>query len=160
MLWSFGAIALKTMTTHWINITVEDLYTYLAAPQVEALRRCAVSKAQPDPVIDAIQNVVLSIRAYILSNKRNVLSASPYAIPPELKSDACILALEVAQLRIPGFRLTSDQVRLVEEARAKMQQIVSGELVISLPDDQTPEKTIQVVTARRRLMTGKTLEGF
>ncbi|UPA28286.1 MAG: hypothetical protein LW808_003205 [Verrucomicrobiota bacterium] len=150
------------MITNWINVTIEDLYTYLAAPQVEALRRCAVAKSQPDPVADAIQNVVLSIRAYIVSNKRNVLSQSPYAIPPELKSDACVLILEVAQLRIPGFRLTSDQVRLVEDARGKMQKIVSGEFVVSLPNDRAmePEKAMEVVASRRRVITGKTLEGF
>ncbi|MDE6576470.1 MAG: hypothetical protein K2L24_03715 [Opitutales bacterium] len=150
------------MITNWINITIEDLYTYLAAPQVETLRRCAVAKSQPDPVADAIQNVVLSIRAYIVSNKRNVLSQSPYAIPPELKNDACVLILEVAQLRIPGFRLTSDQVRLVEDARGKMQKIVSGEFVVSLPNDcaMEPEKAMEVVVSRRRVITGKTLEGF
>ena len=150
------------MSTDWINITIEDLYTYLAAPQVEALRRCALAKSQQDPVEDAIHNTALNIRAHIASNKRNALSQQPYAIPPELKSEACVLALEIAQLRIPGLKLTSDQSHLADQARSKLQKVVSGEIVISLPNDRIAgrEKAIEVVAYRPHFVTGQTMKGF
>jgi hypothetical protein len=120
----------------WITIKVEDLYAYLMATQVDILRKCALAKNQGDPVAEVIRDISLKIRAQIGSNRKNVLSQQPYAIPPELKSEACVLILEVAQTRIPGLKLTADQIRLADQARLQLQKVVSGEIAISTPEDR------------------------
>ena len=150
------------MITDWIKITIEDLYIYLAAPQVDALRRCALAKSQQDPVEEAIRNTALNIRAYVASNKRNSLNQQTSTIPPELKNEACILALEIAQLRIPGLKLTSDQVHLADQARNKLQKVATGEFVISIPSDRVlgTEKAVTVIASRPNNVNGKTLKGF
>jgi hypothetical protein len=149
------------MTT-WIEIKVEDLYAYLVAVQVDILRKCALGKNQSDPVAEVIRDISLKIRAQIASNKKNVLSQQPYAIPPELKSEACILILEVAQTRIPGLKLTADQVRLADQARLQLQKVIGGEIIISMPEDRLTEirKSIEVVSHRPKVAMDRYLKGF
>jgi hypothetical protein len=151
----------KFMAT-WITIKVEDLYAYLVAAQVDILRRVALGKHQGDPVAEVIGDVALRIRAQVASHWKNALSQQPYAIPPELKAEACILILEVAQSRIPGLKLTADQVRLADQARLQLQKVVNGELAISVPDDRLPEvqRSISVVHIRPKMATAFQLRGF
>jgi hypothetical protein len=138
------------------------LYAYLVAAQVDILRKCALAKNQGDPVAEVIGDIALKIRAQIASNRKNALSQQPYAVPPELKSEACILILEVAQSRIPGLKLTADQVRLADQARLQLQRIVNGEIAISIPDDRPlePKKSITVVHSRPKIATAFHLKGF
>jgi hypothetical protein len=153
------------MTT-WITIKVDDLYAYLVAAQVDILRKCALAKNQGDPVVEVIRDISLKIRAQIANNRKNALSQQPYAIPPELKSEACILILEVAQTRIPGLKLTVDQIRLADQARLQLQKVVSGEIVVSMPEghvvevQKSIEKSIEVVSYRPRIATNQHLKGF
>ncbi|MDR0590773.1 MAG: hypothetical protein LBG09_02905 [Puniceicoccales bacterium] len=146
----------------WITIEVEDLYAYLVAAQVDILRRGALAKQQGDPVEGVIGDIVLRIRAQIASNRKNVLSQRPYAIPPELKAEACILILEVAQSRIPGLKLTADQVRLADQARLQLQRVVNGEVAISVPDDRLldVQQSISIVHSRPKAATAFQLRGF
>ncbi|MDR0740146.1 MAG: hypothetical protein LBF34_00350 [Puniceicoccales bacterium] len=150
------------MKTTWITIKVEDLYAYLVAAQVDILRKCALAKNQGDPVAEVIRDISLKVRAQIASNKKNALSQQPYAIPPELKSEACILILEVAQTRIPGLKLTVDQIRLADQARLQLQRVINGEMLISVPEDRLAgvQKSIEVVSYRLRVATDRYLKGF
>ncbi|MDR1591066.1 MAG: hypothetical protein LBR92_03680 [Puniceicoccales bacterium] len=149
------------MTT-WIEIKVEDLYAYLVAAQVDILRKCTLGKNQSDPVVEVIRDISLKIRAQIASNKKNAISQQPYAIPPELKSEACLLILEVAQTRIPGLKLTADQIRLADQARLQLQKVVNGEIIISIPEDRVVgiQKSIEVVSHRPKIATDQYLKGF
>lgn len=148
--------------SNWIQITVEDLYAYLIAAQVEALRKRALAKNQEDPVEAVIRNVSENIRAQIASNKKNALSQTAYALPPELKNEACILILEVAQTRIPGLKLTADQIRLANEARVQLQKVVSGAFIITQPNDRLTDnkRWVEVVDARPRIVRGTSMRGF
>lgn len=148
--------------SNWIQITVEDLYAYLVAAQVEALRKRALAKNQEDPVEAVIRNVSENIRAQIASNKKNALSQTAYALPPELKNEACILILEVAQTRTPGLKLTADQVRLANEARVQLQKVVSGAFIITQPNDRLTDnkRWVEVVDARPRIVRGTSMRGF
>ncbi|MDR2812392.1 MAG: hypothetical protein LBB05_01190 [Puniceicoccales bacterium] len=149
------------MTT-WITVKVEDLYAYLVAAQVDILRKCALGKNQGDPVAEVIRDISLKIRAQIANNRKNTLSQQPYAIPPELKSETCLLILEVAQARIPGLKLTADQVRLADQARLQLQKVGTGEMVISVPEDRAMgvQKSMEVVSHRPRIATDRHLKGF
>jgi hypothetical protein len=148
--------------TNWINITIEDLYAYLVAVQVDVLRRCALAKNQSDPVEKIIEDISLKIRAQIASSRKNSLSQRPYALPPQLKSEACILILEVAQTRIPGLKLTADQIRLADQARLQLQKIAHGEIAIAMPDDRQlgSQKSVTVVHSRPKIVTNTQLKGF
>ncbi|MDR2807189.1 MAG: hypothetical protein LBB11_03470 [Puniceicoccales bacterium] len=148
--------------TNWINIEISDLYAYLVAVQVDALRKCALGKEQSDPVLKVIQDITLKIRAQIASNRRNTLSQRPYALPPELKSEACILILEAAQMRLPGLKLTTDQIRLADQARLQLEKIVRGEVAVTFPEDHLPgpPKSLAVVHYRPQIATGYYLRGL
>ena len=141
---------------------MEDLYAYLMAAQVDILRKCALGKNQGDPVEEIIRDISLKIRAQIASNKKNALSQQPYAIPPELKSEACILILEVAQTRIPGLKLTADQIRLADQARLQLQKVINGEIIIPIPEDclMGVQRSIEVISYRPRVATDRHLKGF
>lgn len=146
----------------WIEIETDDLYTYLASQQVDALRKTAIADQQNDPVGDIISDISLKIRSQIVSNKKNALSSRKYAIPPELKSVACSLIVETAQTRIPGLKLTADQVRLADQSREYLQKIVKGDLLVSEPDDMDAgfKKTVEVIHSRPHFVSEKTMKGF
>jgi hypothetical protein len=146
----------------WLTIKIDDLYAYLAAAQIDALRKCALAKNQGDPVAEVIRDISLKIRAQVASGRKNTLSQQPYAIPPELKSEACILILEVAQTRIPGLKLTADQIRLADQARLQLQRVAAGEVMITVPDDRIPaaQKSMEVLSCRPKVATGSSLKGF
>ena len=145
----------------WIEIKIEDLYNYLVAVQVDALRKVELAKLSVDPLVGIIQDTSLKIRSHIASNRKNILSQSPYTLPPELKSLACILVIETAQTRIPGLKLTEDQIRLANEARNTLQKIARGEIKISLPDDSDAiAKNVEVVHSREEKVLGRAMKGL
>ncbi|MDR2735758.1 MAG: hypothetical protein LBB20_02895 [Puniceicoccales bacterium] len=148
--------------TNWIKIIPEDLYDYLVAQQVDALRKQALAKHQIDPIMEIIKDVSSRIRSEIKSNRQNVLSATAGAIPLELKSAACSLILEIAQTRIPGLKLSEDQIRLADQARESLRRVAKGEVAISVPDEAKDYQPVgvEVVTHRENTVTGETLGGF
>lgn len=150
----------------WIEITVEDLYDYLVAPQIDTLRKRALAPGQDDPLEDIIGDVTARVRAEISGNQRNMLSANKREIPQNLKSTACYLILECAQTRFPALKLANDQIRLADDAREYLRRIAKGEVPVELPDHAecpsafNPGKGVAVVASRRRVATGDSLGGF
>ena len=143
----------------WIEIEVKDLYTYLAVAQVDALRRASIGES--DPVIEIIRDIINNVRANIGSNKKNILSKRTNAVPPELKSVVCILILEHLQARIPGFKLTDDQIRIANDARMTVQKIARGEIYVSIPDDGMYEcARVAVLNSRRHEAYGIAMKGL
>ncbi|MDR1414076.1 MAG: hypothetical protein LBI56_04040 [Puniceicoccales bacterium] len=118
----------------WITIQASDLYNYLGATQLNALKSFEWDEAQSNPVGDIIRDVTARIRAEIGGNKNNLLSADRTTIPQDLKSFACYLILESAQTRLPALKLTADQVRLANDAREYLKRISRRELSVSVPD--------------------------
>lgn len=152
----------------WITVNTSDLYDYLIATQVDILRRQSLASGQNDPLIDIITDITARIRAEISGNKKNVLSSDRTKIPQDLKSYACYLILEAAQTRIPGLKLTADQIRLAQSARDYLRRIAMGEVPIAFPDDvavvneymQVGQGNIDVVSNRIRIATDRSLMGF
>lgn len=143
----------------WIEIEVQDLYTYLAVAQVDALRKASIGAS--DPVNEIIHDICSKVRANIGSYKKNVLSKRIYSVPPELKSVICILILEHLQARIPGFKLTEDQIRIVNDARMTVQKIARGEIYVSIPDDGIYDgATVSVINARSKIVSECTMKGL
>lgn len=153
--------------TSWITISTETVYDYLAAPQVEVLRRSVLANRQEDPLQAIIHDICEQMRAEISGNPHNRLDSTPYTIPPHLKATACWLIIEAAQTRIPGLKATEDQIRLAEQARQRLQRIAQGELPIGKPNSvdtsdtyRRPEGLINVIHKRQAQATGHTLSGF
>lgn len=150
----------------WITIQTPDLYDYMAATQVNAIKSVELASWQTNPIDEIIDDVTARIRAEISGNKNNRLSADKTKIPHDLKSVACYLVLESAQVRIPTLKLTEDQVRLANESREYLKRIAQGEVPVSCPDDAQKAadfpKNIgcDVVNYREKVATRESLQGF
>lgn len=154
------------MATTWTTLTVDDLDSYLVAAQMTALRSAALKAGQSDPVPGIIQDVCAQIRLKIASCATNVLSATEFSLPPELKRHAAALIIEAAQGRIPQLRLSDDQRRAADNARTELRAIAACEMRVSEPDDPQAASDIQggaavrVVASRPRQATGCKLDGL
>jgi hypothetical protein len=152
------------MQVAWAIITTADLNHYLVAAQVTALRTAALGAGQTDPFNEVMPTVTARIRSICSTNGR-VISATANSVPPEVKDIACYLILEELQTRLPGLKLTEEQVRQTENGRDYLKQIARGEAVISDPlDPITPPVqaggAIKIITSRERIATRETLKGL
>jgi hypothetical protein len=97
-----------------VTIAVADLNDYLVAAQMTALRTAALGSGQSDPFTNAMHDRCNYVRNRIAG--RVQLSATAYAVPPELKTQTCYLVIEAMQTRLPVLRLTEDQRTAVRRA--------------------------------------------
>jgi hypothetical protein len=150
----------------WINIQISDLYDYLGATQLNALKTKELATGQSNPIGEIIDDITARIRAEISGNKNNLLSADKSNIPQDLKSSACYLILESAQTRLPCLKLTADQIRLANDAKEYLKRIAQGEVPVSVPDDAvisrdfTTSGGLVVVGSRPRTTSAASLNGF
>ncbi|MDR1414147.1 MAG: hypothetical protein LBI56_04430 [Puniceicoccales bacterium] len=150
----------------WITIQTSDLYDYLGATQLNALKTFELANGQKDPIDDIIVDATARIRAEISGNRNNLLSADRTKIPQDLKSFACYLILESAQTRLPSLKLSADQIRLANDAKEYLKRIARGEVPVSIPDDAkivrdfTASGGCEVVHSRLCHISRKFLGGF
>ncbi|MDR2778736.1 MAG: hypothetical protein LBB16_00395 [Puniceicoccales bacterium] len=151
----------------WITIQTSDLYDYLCSTQLNVLQTLETASNGPtNPINEIIDDITARIRAEISGNRNNLLSADRTKIPQDLKSFACYLILESAQTRLPGLKLTADQIRLATDAKDYLKRIAQGEIPVSVPDDAlaisdfSSNVGCQVVHHRLRHVSEKFLGGF
>jgi hypothetical protein len=121
----------------WVTIAVSDLRDYLVDAQLNALRTAALGSGQADPFTKTMQDRCNYVRNRIA--KRISLSATAYAVPPELKTTACVLIIEAMQTRLP-LPLSDDQKRMIDRAYKDLDIAGTEDLPISTPDDaETPD---------------------
>ena len=142
----------------WITITSDDLAAYMVGAQVQALRSASLAPDQSDPFATIAPNVIARIRNKVKSCPRNLLSATPGSVPPELRGQAIALILVELQTRLTiGLRLTPDQQDQARRAEKDLDQVMTGAFVVSLPDDPLDTETvqyggpIQLVTVARKI---------
>jgi len=147
----------------WVVLTAENLNDYLVAAQASALRTAALASGQADPFATVMHDRCNYIRNRI--SRRIQISATAYAVPPELKSQACLLVIESMQARIPMLKLSEDQKTLIKQAYRDLDLATTEEFPISTPDDPI-DPTVQsggavklVVTPSRK-MTRTKMEGL
>ena len=137
----------------WITLTTEDLQQYLASAQVKALQTRALGALQTDPVPEFITQAATRVRMAIASAS-GVLQATPYSVPPSLKSTVAALALEQAQTRLPGLSLTREQLSQASLARGVLTQLSQGKLAYEAPDEPTQTiatpSTLQLRVVKKR----------
>jgi hypothetical protein len=118
----------------WVVITVDDLADYLVGAQLAALRQAALAQGQTDPFTRIMQDRCNYIRNRI--SKRISISATPHAVPPELKTCACLLIIEAMSVRLSiAINLDEDQARMVRQAYRDLDIAATDEFPVSLPDD-------------------------
>ncbi len=152
--------------TAWISITPDNLNDYLAAAQVSAFRTKALAAGQSDPLVEIITDVARRIRTEIRGCPSNRVSATDGALPPELKSTAIALIVEAAQTRLPGLKLTDEQKRAADNARAYLLRIARCEVPVSAPDNPQEPPTeqrggrVEVVGSRSNPLSANRLQGL
>lgn len=160
--------------SNWISLSTQDVYDYLAAEQVDALRSEAIGDAQSDPVLAVIADTTCRVRGEVAAHQGNVLDANTATLPPELRGAALALVVEAAQSRIPSLTLTSDQIRLANAARALLKRVSAGTFAISQggtsssnpgedsssPSVNTTTKKVVLLGRRFNPMTGARLAGL
>lgn len=150
----------------WISITADDLNDYLVAAQVTALRTVAMGVGQTDPFTRVMHDVCTRIRTEVQGCKGNLVSLTPYTIPPELKVYACHLIIEALQTRIPRLEFSDSQKAQCDQAREYLRRISKCEIPVSQPDDpnETPDiqsgNGISAVTTTPRLTGRSRLSGL
>jgi hypothetical protein len=147
----------------WVVIAVKDLEDYLVGAQLNALRTAALATGQADPFPNVMHDRCNYVRNRIAS--RVMLSATAYSVPPELKTAACWLVLEVMQGRLPALKLSDDQKRQIERAYKDLDIAGKEDLPISAADDaMTPTVQsgggIERVSTTTRKATRDSLDGL
>jgi hypothetical protein len=117
----------------WITIAVTDLNDYLVAAQLAALRTAALASGQSDPFTNVMHDRADYVRNRI--SGRVQLSATAYAVPPELKSQTCLLIIEAMQGRIPSLKLSDDQKTQIARAYKDLDIAGTEDLPISTATD-------------------------
>jgi hypothetical protein len=151
------------MSVAWLNIAVADLNDYLVGAQMSALRTAALASGQADPFTNIMHDRCSYVRNRI--SKLLSISATAYAIPPELKTTTCWLIIEAMQTRIPQLKLTEDQKSLIARAYKDLDIAGTDDLPISVPSDpetpavQTGAALEQVSTPTRKATRSK-LDGL
>ena len=158
-------------TVTWAVITAADLAPFLVAPQLTALRTVALAQGQNDPFDDLLPICAGRVRDYIVSNPRNLLSATPNSVPPgTCVWCLCWLMIEALQARVPTLKLTEDQKKEISNAKNELEKIrravANNQLLIPQPDDpeldpaQSFGPQAYTVSSSPRLATRETLSGL
>lgn len=116
----------------WVVITVADLADYLVGAQVTALRQAALAPGQSDPFERIKADRCNYIRNRI--SKRISISATPLAVPPELKEHACMLVIESMQGRL-DIELSEDQRSRLRRLYRDLDIAATEDFPVSSPDD-------------------------
>ncbi|NCC50903.1 MAG: hypothetical protein EOM20_06760 [Spartobacteria bacterium] len=147
----------------WVVITADHLADYLVGAQLSALRTAALATGQVDPFENVMHDRCNYVRNRIA--ERISISASSYAVPPELKTCACWLIIEAMQTRIPGLNLDEDQRDMIRRAYQDLDIAGTPKLRISVPADPTDPPVqagggISLVSYNKPVATRETLQGF
>jgi len=116
----------------WITLTPDDLNEYLAAGQLKALRTKALASGQTDPLPLMIAEVARTLRNSIASAGWP-LEATDGSLPQALKSAAAFLVIELAQTRLPGLSLTTEQKAQAAAARTTLKEIRARKVGVEMP---------------------------
>jgi hypothetical protein len=153
------------MSAAWIVITTAHLDDYLVSDEMTALRATAlrVAPAQADPFTNIMHDRANYVRARLKSRIR--LSATAYAVPPELKTCTCVLIIEGMANRLPGIVLGEQFQSQVTRAYKDLDIAATGDLPISEPTDPVDQDTqvgggIEIVTSETQVCSLTNLSGF
>lgn len=148
---------------NWIVIAVTDLERYLVAPQLDAIRTAALATGQADPFTETMHDRANYVRNRIAG--RVQISATAYAVPPELVHQTALLIIEAMQGRIPMLELSEDQKRMISRAYDDLKLAGTADFPISAAADAAPAEVqpaggISVVAKPTRAWSRDTMAGL
>lgn len=120
----------------WVVIAATDLQRYLVAPQLNAIRTAALASGQTDPFTETMHDRANYVRNRIAG--RVQISATAYAVPPELVNQTALLIIEAMQGRLPMLQLSEDQRRMISRAYQDLDIAGTADFPISEADDAAP----------------------
>lgn len=153
-------------TVTWAAVVVDDLDDYLAAAAMTPLRSAALKAGQTDPFSRVMPRIASRIRNGILACKRNRVSETTNAVPPELHETACLMIIRSMQGRLPGVKLTTEQEGTLKDGLEFLKRISECKEPVSIPTNpmdpinvQSPGN-VEVVTSTERVATRAKMEGL
>ena len=118
----------------WVTITAAEVESALQAPELAALREAALGDNSPDPITNAISDVIARVRGYAGSRVGNYLDRDQTLIPPELHQDGIWLVIQTLKLRLGvATPLSEDQRDRVRTAEQDLKDVALGRFRISKP---------------------------
>lgn len=148
----------------WTTLTPDDLNDYLAAAQLRALRTKALGSGQTDPLPTLTTQVCGHLRS-VIASAGYPLEAAAGTLPALLKPAAAALVLELAQTRLPGLALTTEQKTQVANAKSLLRDISGRKVALEAPavPDSTlssalPSAVVRVVSGRKNKLSSGDLK--
>lgn len=135
----------------WTSITAEAVSNYLSPIQLTALRQ------NLDPLNQIIADTIAHVRCEIQTNPINPVSLDPTLVPREVKGATCHLIIEALQSRIPTLKLSEDQIRNANNARAYLKRMANSEIAL---DPSTLTGRIDLAHRRHRQISSQSLLGL
>lgn len=115
----------------WVPITLAMLERYAPASLIDALKT-ADTDAADDRLPGVIATVTVEIRNAVASRRANRVDLDPTLIPVDLEACAAWLVIDRLQ-NVAGMGLTDSQKESLIRETAKLRDVMSGKLVVSLP---------------------------
>ena len=118
----------------WIALTVDDVATKVAGPELNAARTAALNSGQSDPLPQIIGDTVDTIRGYVAGCRTNRLGPSS-TIPSQLVSTALVLIRTAALNRLPVSSLHTETRRQeYTDAIKRLEHVSACRFVIEQPE--------------------------
>lgn len=118
----------------WTTLTVSALNDAKAAPLITAVRTTCLASGQSDPTTSLLQNVANQIRSAIGFSGKYMISATVYAVPPNLQDMAINRVVRLCKRRLEQ-PLTPDERDEETEFQKTIERLTRGEWPVDVPDD-------------------------
>lgn len=120
----------------WISVTVADIATRLADPELDAARNALV--ASGDPLPDIVSAMVAEVRGRVAANRANRLGPAG-TIPDELLNAALALIRGRLLSRLPVAALMTEERRAeIKSAEQLLRDVAAGSFIVSVPAEPAP----------------------
>jgi hypothetical protein len=145
------------MATNWHQMTVNDLYGVLSAPQVDAINNTFTKAGVQTNRFNTVAAAIVAEVQNRIQRRGLQVSKTPLSVPPELVLHVCWLIVEQMQMGLTGFDWSPQQMSMVKRAHDILdQQIQKGDFPITIPNDPAAGPTadsgggVSVVQSGRR----------
>lgn len=136
----------------WITLSADELNEYLPAAQLRALRTKALAVGQSDPLPSMIAEVAAQVRNTLMSAGYPIEAAAG-SFPDFMRTAVAFLTIGLAQARIPGLSLTTEQNAQIDDAKSLLAKIARREVAVEAP--VTPDTTATAASAKVRVVSSR-----
>lgn len=147
----------------WIQLTINDVYDRLTAPEVSALKSAATKAGQSATVVGSI--ISMCVQEWRGALRRHHVLAAGETVPGELEAHVLADIRYRLFTRLPGMKNLLDELRVEEwrEARrvlGKLDDYVFEDAETTEEAAQIPNTGVEMVAAENRIFTREKLAGL